>query len=192
LKITLAVLLLFASSVLPAQTSTRQGQLIQVHPSTEPAPAQSSIDPAKETDIRQLLELTHAGDVAIQAMTGMEGNMKLLLTHSLPPGEYRERLVDLFFLKFKSKIAPAQIVDLIVPVYDKYFSDQEIKDLIRFYGTPTGQKMAGVQGQLAAELQQTGSKWGEELGRQSMIEVLSEHPDLAKALQDAKRPALPQ
>jgi hypothetical protein len=35
----------------------------------------------------------------------------------------------------------------------------------------------------------TGGKWGEELGRQSMIEVLAEHPELAKEMEDASKAA---
>ena len=76
-----------------------------------------------------------------------------------------------------------------MPLYDKYFSAQEVKDLIRFYESPIGQKTITVLPELMAQLQAEGRKWGEDVGRQSMLEVLAEHPDLAKALQDASKTA---
>ena len=46
---------------------------------------------------------------------------------------------------------------------------------------------AGVLPKVMAELQAAGQKQGEELGRQSMMEVLAEHPEMEKALQAAAK-----
>ena len=43
-----------------------------------------------------------------------------------------------------------------------------------------------------AELQNAGKNWGQELGRESMTEVLAENPDLAQALKEAESPAFPK
>jgi hypothetical protein len=99
--------------------------------------------------------------------------------------------LNLFFAKFQSKAEIHKLLDLIVPVYDKYLSDEEIKGLIQFYQTPLGQKTLRVMPQLMAESQEAGRKWGEGLGRQSMLDVLSEHPELEKALEDAQKAAQP-
>jgi len=113
--------------------------------------------------------------------------MRPLITGALPPGEYRDKLVDLFFEKFRSKRDPDQLLALIVPIYGKYFSDDDIKQLIRMYETPIGQKMLSLLPKVVAESQVTGKAWGEEIGRQCMLEVLAEHPDLQAALQNAKK-----
>ena len=151
--------------------------------------AQIDIKKAKEADIRQLLELTHAGALATQTMNSMEGNIRPLMTNSFPAGDYREKLIDLFFTKFHSKFDEQTILDLAVPVYDKYYSDDELKELIHLYETPLGQKMLATMPKLMAELQAAGEKQGQELGRQSMLEVLAEHPEMEKALQDAQKTA---
>jgi hypothetical protein len=153
--------------------------------------AQVDIRQAKEADIHRLLELTHAGALATQTMDGMEGNIRPLMANSFPPGEYRDKLIDLFFTKFHAKRDPQQLLDIAVPVYDKYYSDDEVKQLIHLYETPLGQKMLTVMPKLMAELQAAGEKWGEELGRQSMMEVLAEHPEMEKALRDAQTTAQP-
>lgn len=39
----------------------------------------------------------------------------------------------------------------IYPLYDKYFTEDELKDLLAFYKTPTGQKLNDTMPQFAAE-----------------------------------------
>jgi len=168
----------------PEQRTDRQQT-----PASGPAAQQSKIDPAKETDIRQLMDVVGVDALMVQMMGSMGTSIRPLMTNALPPGEYREKLIDLFFAKFQSKADPQQLLDLIVPLYDKYLSDKEIKDLIQFYRTPLGQKSVQVMPKLIAESEEAGRKWGEGLGRQSMLEVLSEHPELEKAMEDAKKPA---
>jgi len=153
---------------------------------------QPKIDPAKEADIRRLLDVAGSRTMATQMMAEMEKNIRPLLTNSFPPGEYREKLIELFFEKFYSKADSERVLDLAVPVYDKYLSDEDIKGLIQFYSTPLGQKAVNTLPKLVSECTQAGQKWGEQLGRESMMEVLSEHPELKKALQETQRAAHPQ
>jgi hypothetical protein len=147
---------------------------------------------AKEADIRQLLGLTGAGNLASQTMDQMEKDLRPLVSNALPPGDYREKLVDLFFERFRAKRDPAQLIAIVVPIYDKYYSDEEIKGLIKFYESPLGKKMAAALPQIMSESQAAGGKWGQELGRESMLEVLAEHPDLRRALEQAKATVPPR
>ena len=201
MRVRIAIPLLLVSAVLSAHGSARAQQAAttqatgdaQKPPSVPAADSsgEAAIPPAKEADIRKLLEVTGGAQLAKQMMDSMQGNMKPLLTRSLPPGEYRDQLVELFFEKFQSKADTQQLTNQLVPIYDRYLSDEDIKGLVQFYQTPLGQKALGVLPKLSAEAQSVGSKWGQDLGRQSMIEVLAEHPDLAKALQDAQKTAAP-
>jgi hypothetical protein len=59
--------------------------------------------------------------------------------------------------------------------------------LIQIYQTPLGQKLITVMPKILAESQVAGEKWGEQLGRQSMLDVLAEHPELEKAMEEAKK-----
>ena len=160
-------------------------------PAIDPA-APSKIDSAKEAAIRQLINLTGGTAVVNQAMDGMQKNMKPMMANIFPPGEYRDKLIDLFFEKFRSKADTQVLVNMTVQIYDKYLTEEEIKGLIQFYSTPLGQKTLSVLPKLMVELQGESMKWGEDLGRQSMMEVLSEHPELRKALEDAQKTAKPQ
>src|SRR6266704_3984426 len=161
MKILVALAWLVLLGSLCAQTQSqaqqpREQPVQQQSAPAAPASRQPKIDPGKEADIRRLLDLTGAGALATQTMNGMEKNIKPLLTSSFPPGEYREKLIDLFFEKFHSKRDPQQLLDLAVPIYDKYYSDEEIKQLIHLYETPMGQKMLKVMPQVLGELQAGG------------------------------------
>ena len=149
------------------------------------AQSRDRLEEAKKADIRQLLEITGAANLATQTMDDMEKNMRPMISGALPPGEYRDKLVDLFFEKFRTKRNPEHLMDIIVPIYAKYYSDDDIKELIAMYQTPIGRKMLTVLPQIAAESTAAGKTWGEQIGRESMLEVLNEHPDLQVALQNA-------
>lgn len=185
---TLFLLLLLSHSLL-AQSGASAPLPLAKSPTPNAAP---KIDPGKEADIRQLLDVGGSRAAMTAMISSMEENTKPLLRNALPPGEYRAQLVELFFEKFRSKLDLQTMLDLAVPVYDKYLSDEEIKDLTAFYSTPLGQKVVKVLPQVLTECSEAGRKWGEELGRESMTEVLSEHPDLKKALEEAARPPLPK
>jgi uncharacterized protein len=147
--------------------------------------SQAKIDATKEAAIRGMFKVMGTTRIMEQVIAGMSANMKPMLISSLPPGEYREKLVDLFFQKFQSKLQVEQFLDLAVPIYDKYFSKDEIEGLTKFYQTPLGQKTPSVLPQTLVELQTASTKLGEKLGRESMLEVLDEHPDMKKALEEA-------
>jgi len=149
------------------------------------------IDPSKEADIRRLMSLTNFEALIRQTMNGMEGNIKTSMTNALPPGNYRDKLVDLFVKKFHSNLRTNELADRAIPVYDRHYSSSEIKELIRFYETPVGQKLLKELPAVSAELQQAGSAWGEDVGKQTMMGVLAEHPDLAKALEAASKQSKP-
>ena len=190
----IAALILAGCSLCAAQepSSADQDQSQSMVAAAKASRAVVQSKDAKEADIRKLLELTHAGDLATQTMQSMEANIRPLMTNAFPPGEYRDKLIELFFEKFHSKLDAQQMVDLAVPVYGKYYSDDEIKQLIQIYQTPLGQKMLASMPKLLAELQAAGAQHGEEVGRQSMMEVLSEHPELQKALENAQKTAQAQ
>ena len=152
------------------------------------SPAQDSaaaMDPKKEAAIRNMFEVTGMIKIMQETISSMVAQMRPVMMTSLPQGEYREKLVDLFFEKFKTKLDLNRLLELAVPIYAKYYTTEEIAQLTEFYKTPIGKKSLAVTPKTMSEMQAAGGKMGEEIGRQTMMEVLAEHPDLAKALSDA-------
>jgi hypothetical protein len=177
--------LVFSTAPAFANPVPRQSSDAQTPVASTALAAPGKIDPAKEADIRKLLDLTGVKGIASQTMTAMSTTLRPLMINSLPPGDYRGKLIDLWLERFRAKLDVQQMVDAAVPLYDKYFSDDEIKGLIAFYQTPVGQKSISMVPKLTADMQSLNAKIGQDAGRQAMQEVLAENPDLAKALKDA-------
>ena len=143
------------------------------------------IDPAKAADIQRLIEVAGTRQLLVDTMATMQANVRPTLIKALPPGPYREKLINLFFERLQTKMSIQQFLDMAAAAYDKYLTDDDVKALIAFYQTPLGQKTLTVLPKMAAELQVQGMRIGEEAGRESMQEVLAEHPELARSMQDA-------
>jgi hypothetical protein len=179
-----------AHGTTPHAQNPKPAQAAPAQSGVAPAQAASgnsapSVDPAKEAAIRSMFEVMGTTKMIQQVLAGMSNSMRPMLMSSLPAGEYREKLADLFLQKFQSKLRVEQLLDLTIPIYAKYFSKEEIEGLTRFYQTPLGQKALSVLPQTLVEMQTESMKVGETLGREAMIEVLDEHPDLKKALEEA-------
>ena len=151
-------------------------------------PGARTIDPVKEADIRRLMDVVGTRSLMSEIMGNMEKNLRPTLTASLPPGDYRAKLIDLFLEKFgtRSQALIPKLIDVAVITYDKYLTDEDVKGLIAFYQTPIGQKMNSVLPKIVLEMQTQGQKLGEQAGRDTMMEVLSEHPEIVKAMSEQR------
>ena len=178
--------LLTAQAQTPSTATTAKPAAKQ----NETAPS-AKIDPAKEADIRRLLEVTGVKTIVAQTVAGMTDNIRPVLRQSFPPGDYRDKLIDLFLERFQAKVGVEELMSLSIPIYDKYFSQEEIRSMIRFYETPLGQKTIQVLPQLMEEMRKKGEELGSKLGEQAMTEVLAEHPDLAEAIEKAGKSKQP-
>lgn len=182
-------LLLFVSTLVgKAQDQSSPQRTPQKSAPAASSPAvEKRIAPAKEADIRKLLQLTGTSALMQQTMNSMDKSIKPMMINSLPEGDYRQALIDLFFEKFHAKLDTQKLLDLAVPIYDKYFTEADIKGLIQFYETPLGQKTVKALPQITAELTDAGRAMGATVARDSMLEVISQHPELQKAMEEAQQ-----
>jgi hypothetical protein len=175
----------------PQAAASQQPAAAAQSQAPQPGPA-TAIDPAKAAAIKQLLDLAGGTAAINQVMDGMQQNMKSSMSNILPPGDYREKLVDLFFEKFRAEANTQQLLDIAARVYDKYLTMEDIQGLIQFYSTPLGKKTLTILPKVTVEVQSEGMKWGQDLGQKAMREVLAEHPELVQAMQDAAAKSRPQ
>ncbi len=66
--------------------------------------------------------------------------------------------------EMKKEINPQELMDMIVPIYDKHFSHQEIRQLIAFYQSPLGKKISATLPEIQRESLEAGQEWGLHLG----------------------------
>jgi len=59
------------------------------------------------------------------------------------------------------------LIDNLVPVYDKYLTDEEVSELLKFYESPTGKRVAQALPQMREESRRITLEW-----RQSLVKKL--------------------
>jgi hypothetical protein len=57
-----------------------------------------------------------------------------------------------------------QLVDSLVPIYAAHFTRAELDQLVRFYESPIGRRLAEVQPLITQESMQAGQRWGARIG----------------------------
>jgi hypothetical protein len=77
------------------------------------------------------------------------------------PKEYWKDIVKEF-----SNISVDDIVDLYVPIYYKYYTESDLRELIAFYQTPIGLKMKKNNSKVTEESMKAGEAWGRKIGMQ--------------------------
>jgi hypothetical protein len=110
---------------------------------------------AKKSDLRKLMELTGAGELGRQ----MQEQLLPAIKASEP------KVPERFWTELMAELNPNELVEMLVPIYDKHFTQEEIRDLIRFYESPSGRKMIRVMPEILRESMQMGQTWGMGLSR---------------------------
>lgn len=64
-----------------------------------------------------------------------------------------------------AKTSIDELVELFMPVYQKYLSREDIEGIIQFYQSPVGQKYAKSIPMITQESMQIGQQWGMEIGQ---------------------------
>lgn len=109
---------------------------------------------AKVENVKKFLELTGAGKLGVQ----LAGNMVSSFKKSFAgvPDEFWDSIVK--------KLDPDTITNLVIPIYQKYYTDEDIQQLIVFYQTPLGKKVIASTPQIMQESMQVGQNWGRAIG----------------------------
>lgn len=109
--------------------------------------------PATEKSTKELMVLTGAGDMGIQMMQGMLPQLKKMVP----------QVPESFWTDLMKEVDPNELVDLIVPIYAKHFSEEEIQQALAFYRSPAGRKMIQKQPLVMQESMAVGQEWGRKL-----------------------------
>lgn len=121
------------------------------------------IDPEKVTEIRKMLELTGASKMAQlvmnQMLDGMKGGKNL-------SNESIDRL--------KKKLNADELMEMIIPIYDKYYTTEDLKAVNAFYSSPAGKKLLESMPQVMKESMKVGQEWGQKIGKKIALALEAE------------------
>ena len=66
------------------------------------------------------------------------------------------------------------LIEKIIPVYDKYYTIEDLKAINAFYETSAGQKVLSALPQLMQETLKIGEEWGQKIGQEAAEEAEKE------------------
>ncbi|GAB4231320.1 MAG: hypothetical protein Tsb0034_03610 [Ekhidna sp.] len=73
--------------------------------------------------------------------------------------------------EFRNEVNMDEFMQLIIPVYEKYFTHDDIEVLIEFYKTPVGKKTIAVMPSVMQESMQIGQEWGLQISERVRVKL---------------------
>ena len=113
----------------------------------------SVAEQAKKESVDKLMQLTGAGDLSTQMMNQMLPAMQKMIPDA--PAA--------FWITFKQEMDAKELMDAIVPVYQKQLSEEDIQAILSFYATPAGKKLISAQPAIMQESMMIGQQWGQQV-----------------------------
>jgi hypothetical protein len=140
----------------------------------------AAIDPMKDSDIRALLELVGARDQVQDSVrqTAEQYREKLLAT--VPNNEKGQAFVNTTINEYEKRYDVDRVTEQLVALYDKHYSDEEIKSLLQFYGSPLGQKVAAESPKIFREIQETTRSEAAKAVRDALQQAKQENPGVGQ------------
>ncbi|MBN4003041.1 DUF2059 domain-containing protein [Nostoc sp. LPT] len=141
---------LFVAAVVLSLVTTFNRAAFAQSPTNTIAPSSNAQEIEKTNNIKKLLEITGAKDISRQIIP------QLLINFKSEYPEVPQKIWDTFAAELKID----DMVDEFIPIYNKYFTNEEIKQIIAFYQTPLGQKTITVIPQITQESTAIGIRYG--------------------------------
>lgn len=183
MKAALALVVIYIGTFLVAIQGASQNSTQAAAPNQAAAQtvAKKPIDPVKEADIRALLELVGARDMVQDGVTASAEQYREKLLATVPNNEKGQAFVTSFVNNYQKKYDTDQVSEQLVGIYDKHYSEEEIKGLLQFYGSPLGQRMAAEMPRISQEIQTAARAEGKKAATESLLAVKAQDQSAAAA-----------
>ena len=116
----------------------------------------------KERDIIKLLEVSGIRKQLIYMQDTLMNSMSMMISGSFP------KVPDGFWKEFNQLIGKKEmddLVDKIIPVYDKHMSHETVKKLIEMFETPFWEEWKKKMPEISREAGVVSSQWGKEISQ---------------------------
>ena len=101
----------------------------------------------------------------LMAVSGSDATLKMIPEQILSMIEQQAPALP-------SEEALLSLMDRMVPIYAKYYTQQDMDDLIAFYDTPLGKKLSTVQPQITLESMSVAQQWAAEIGQKVASKIM--------------------
>ena len=114
----------------------------------------ADISPEKRQEIDRMLNLVGMQALADQMMEQMVTSFRATMK-DVPPN---------YWDGLSTKFSTADFLERIVPLYDKYYSLEDLRAVNAFYSSKAGQRILKTLPQIMQESMAIGEAWGKEIG----------------------------
>ena len=184
MKAVLALIVIYVGAFFLAIQGTSTASVEAAQQSTaavQGASAKSTtIDPAKAADIHALLDLVGARDQVQESVnvTAEQYREKLLAT--VPDSDKGRVFVNTVVSGYEKRFDVDQVTEQIITIYDKHYSDDEIKGLLQFYGSPLGQRVAAEAPRISREIQEASRATATKAVREALQQAKEDNPGVGQ------------
>jgi hypothetical protein len=112
-------------------------------------------DSVKIKRIHQLMDVMGSGKLGVQVMSNVIDAFK----------KQNPNVDPQFWDELKKEINVNDLVNMVVPIYAKYFTDDDIQQMIAFYNSPIGKKYVASLPAITQESMHVGMEWGQQLAQ---------------------------
>ena len=124
------------------------------------------VDPSKIQDIKKLLDLIRLEEVVLlTAENALERFFPILKEATAQNNQAVSETVfailkgSTLSLVKRQVSAQGGLMDRVVPLYDKHYTQDETQKLIQFYETPLGKKVSALRPQITKESMVVAEEW---------------------------------
>jgi uncharacterized protein len=176
MKAVLALIVIYVGTFLVAIQGASNAPVEASDQSSAKIVLTKSINPAKEADIRSLLELVGAKDAIQDAAGTATEQYRQKVMETSANTDRAQAFTNNYLAEFQKKFDANAVNEQLVGIYDKHFSDEEIKGLLEFYGSPLGQKVAAELPGINREVQFATRTASTQAARQAWQDLRAEYP----------------
>jgi hypothetical protein len=120
--------------------------------------AEAKVDPDLDREIRLMLKLTGSEELGVAAMKTMIESFR----KSLPT------VPEEFWTTFEAEIQPGQLTELVVPIYARHLTIEQIRAANRFYTTEEGKALVAKLPVIMNESMAAGQIWGQAIAQKAL------------------------
>jgi uncharacterized protein len=179
MKAALALIIIYIAAFIVA---TQGGSQNPVQASaTNNFATSKSIDPEKEADLHSLLQYVGAKDQlqSVASESAAQYREKLgASVKNVADDSKRQELITVASGSFEKNFDQQRALQQIAAIYDKHFTDDEIKGLLDFYSSPLGQKFAAESPKINKEIQAVQALAAGSATRESLLMLKSQNADV--------------
>ncbi|HKP73156.1 MAG TPA: DUF2059 domain-containing protein [Pyrinomonadaceae bacterium] len=136
------------------------------------AQAGTQVNKEKEQNIRRLLDIIGATKVGAQVMEQELATVRTEMQKTDPA--IAKQVVDIMQEELRKDFTPERITELLIPIYDRHLTNEDIVGLIAFYQSEVGKKTITVLPQVVKESYDSGVELGRAVQKRVIDRIRAE------------------